>query len=656
MAITALTLLGIPGADSSIPAKTPADYPPVGVLVEQFDIWRESYAGALVSVYRAGTTELMPCFSDINLTTPISNPITLLSRTDSLGRSFGKFAQSVYVPYAYELDIDTTEQTGRIIPPLTTLNGEDASYALVTPSNSGTRARQLRDILGERISFLDYGEVTSNPETNTTTLNSAISAAAANGGGAVVLPAGTIVINSISLPEDVHLIGEGIDTTTLQSTASTNVITVTGDNAGMSDMTLDGLQKNGGSVGIYGKDVDDINLTRVRVKRFVKGIQWQGGNNHVYKRLYLDDCTNAIQCHGDQDFTGGDNGDMFKGLDWFQGSVTNTTGSGLELLVRDNYCINNRIRQVDFDSNIGSDGAVLVSGGRFIQFDNCSWSNNNTNIKVEDNSDTTISFRETVGLYFMGGEIAGGTNTFDGLCQDIIFEQMNLDGCTFQANVPDNQILLRNNVESGTLFTGVSTRFSRWHTNRNGVIKGATTTATAAVVFQRTLQPNEVVALTVTATAERQNTDEHAIFMMTHGAKCAPATLNYDDQSANFTAGDEIVGATSGARAIIVSDADSGTTGTLSLAAVSGEFVDNEIIEEVTNNGSARVNGTLIPPASAALSGSATTHHSTGSNTGSAPTGWALAFQINGLDLEVTVKGASGADVAWSIDIKEVSL
>lgn len=656
MANTRLTGFGIPGEAITITDKTLADYPAQGVLVEQFDLWREGYAGAVVSVYRAGTTELIKCYSDVSLTTEVSNPITLLSRTDSLGRKYGKFAQSVYVPYAYELDIDTTEQTGRVFPPITTLSGQDASYANVKANLSGARLRQVRDVVADSIKFIDFAEVSDNPETNTTTLNTAISAAATQGGGMVELPAGTIVFNSISLPEDVTLRGQGIDTTILQSTAAKNVITVTGDNAGLEHLTLDGLQSNTGSVGIYGKAVDDIAFCSLRVKRFEKGIQWHGGDNHIYKRLYIDDCVNGIQCHGDQDFSGGDDGDKFQGLDWFQGKVSNTTTSGLEFLVRDNYCINNRVRQVDFDSNIGTDGAVLLSGARFCQFDNCKWTSNTTNIKVEDNSDTTLSFRETVGIYFSGGEINSGTNKFDGLCQDIIFEQMFLTGCTFQANVPDNQILLRNNVESSTLFSGISTKFSRWHTNRNGVIKGTTTSATAVKVFGRTLEPNEVVALIVTATAERQNTDEHAIFMVAHGAKCAPAKINYDDQTANFTVGDEIVGATSGARAIIVADSDSGTTGTLDLAAVSGTFVDNELINEVTNNGSARVNGVMIPPASAALSGAATAIHDTGSNTNNPPSGWAVGFQINGLDLEVTVTGASGADVAWSVDIKEVAL
>jgi len=71
-------------------------------------------------------------------------------------------------------------------------------------------------------------------------------------------------------------------------------------------------------------------------------------------------------------------------------------------------------------------------------------------------------------------------------------------------------------------------------------------------------------------------------------------TLAYDAQTANFTAGKILTGGTSGATAIILSDADGGATGTLTLGNISGVFVDNETITD--NNGtpgSATVNGTL---------------------------------------------------------------
>lgn len=70
--------------------------------------------------------------------------------------------------------------------------------------------------------------------------------------------------------------------------------------------------------------------------------------------------------------------------------------------------------------------------------------------------------------------------------------------------------------------------------------------------------------------------------------------LDYDGQTANFTVGNTLRGATSGATAIIVNDSDSGTTGTLILANVKGIFINNETISETDATGtpgSATANG-----------------------------------------------------------------
>jgi len=73
------------------------------------------------------------------------------------------------------------------------------------------------------------------------------------------------------------------------------------------------------------------------------------------------------------------------------------------------------------------------------------------------------------------------------------------------------------------------------------------------------------------------------------------SALSYDAQTADFTEGDTITGGTSGATAIIESDDDEGTSGTLYVYDVSGTFQDNEtIIDEHT--GSASVDGTLSTP------------------------------------------------------------
>jgi hypothetical protein len=58
-------------------------------------------------------------------------------------------------------------------------------------------------------------------------------------------------------------------------------------------------------------------------------------------------------------------------------------------------------------------------------------------------------------------------------------------------------------------------------------------------------------------------------------------TLDYDAQTANFTVGRTVQGKLSHAKATIMEDTDGGTTGTLELKKVAGNFIDNEDIEEV---------------------------------------------------------------------------
>lgn len=73
--------------------------------------------------------------------------------------------------------------------------------------------------------------------------------------------------------------------------------------------------------------------------------------------------------------------------------------------------------------------------------------------------------------------------------------------------------------------------------------------------------------------------------------------LDYDGQSANFTAAATLTGGTSGATATIDSDSDAGTTGTLTLSAFTDHFDNNETITDNNGSpGSATANGTSYFP------------------------------------------------------------
>lgn len=70
--------------------------------------------------------------------------------------------------------------------------------------------------------------------------------------------------------------------------------------------------------------------------------------------------------------------------------------------------------------------------------------------------------------------------------------------------------------------------------------------------------------------------------------------LDYDAESAAFTAGETLTGGTSSATATIEAVADDGSTGTLMLSGVSGTFQDNENITD-SASGDATSNGTATP-------------------------------------------------------------
>lgn len=71
-------------------------------------------------------------------------------------------------------------------------------------------------------------------------------------------------------------------------------------------------------------------------------------------------------------------------------------------------------------------------------------------------------------------------------------------------------------------------------------------------------------------------------YFRTGGAAVGNVFLAYNTMTAAFTVGEEILGATSGARAIITANANAGVTGTLSLWGVSGAFTAGEVINSDT--------------------------------------------------------------------------
>ena len=653
MATTKSTGIVIPGKPQTFSPKTPADYPAQGLLVEEFDIFIEGYAGRIVTIFKANTTDLMPCYSDPGLTQSVPNPQVLITKEDAAGLTYGRFAQHVYVPYAYELDIESDEQTGVKFPPITDMAGQTGDDVLVTATGS-TTARRLRDRAADVVNMVDFGAVTSSASNNTTILTAAIAAASLKGGGTVRLPAGLIVINGVSLPESVILQGEGYNVTIIQSQLSNKVINITGSGAGLHDLQLDGINLLNGSIGIYGKSVNFISLNNVLVRRFDRNIVWQGGQNHVYRNLFTRNGNTGIEMLGDLDASGTGNGSEFSGLDWNQGEVSQHAETGMICEVVDRPVRHCTLTQIDFLDCPSTEGAIKFLGTSWFYLHQCYWEGNTINMIVDDTDDQ--DYGQVSNLTFEGGQIEAGESAFNGFASNIVFEGMEMNNCDFNLSIPDNTILFKDCVENLTLFLGDTTKISRFETTADGTQKGATVNATPTTVFKYKLKPHEVVQLMVNVTAEQTNGNGYADWCYIIAARHTGISLPYDDQTANFTVGSSIVGNLSGATAIIAADTDSGTTGTLAVGSVQGEFIDNEIITEAAGSGSATVNGSIYAGTVSLVGAGATEVRKAGSNTDEPPSGWAVTFTALQQEILVQVTGAASTDIFWAVNVKRVSL
>jgi hypothetical protein len=647
-----LGLAAIPVTDAgTIADKTVAASATRATLVEEFDIWRESYAGATVEILKANSTERATVYSDANLSSAAANPQTLLSREDSDARTYGKFQLSLYVAEAYHLKVTGIQTTGVQRAPITTLKGEDAKEATST-ALGGSRARTLRQHFADVIQVLDYGNllpasnVDASSTENTATVQAAIGIASGNGGGVVYLPAGRYAISTIQIPTNVMLAGQAEDGTILQSDEADKVVTITGDDAGLRDLSLDGLDLTASSFGVYGKNVDRVRLENVTVKRFDKNIEFKGGEDHRYRNLTVKNGNYGFRGLGDSDVSNGNDGDEFDRLLWIGGEVSEHTTEGIEISVVDLQARFNQIQGVLIKDNIGAE-ALLIYGAENTELRDCKFTGNLVDLNVRDNPDTTLANREVKNLYVEAGRMEG-TIKFDGLCDNVVFDRTEFSGATFEFNTPTNQIVFRDVMETSTTTSGDSTKKSQWITANRGTIVGTTSSEVAATVWKHQLEPGEVAQIIARAVAQQTNGEKALTQTAAQGARCDSADLDYDGQTANFTVGATLTGQTSGATATILADVDGGTTGTLSLANVVGTFVDNETITD-GSGGSATVNGSITFNNAALL---ATTTGIDLFNRNSGSPAYALGFAVSGREVQVTVTGASNENVSWAVDVE----
>lgn len=623
--------------------------------VALFDIWRPGYGGAVVSIYAAGTTNLATVFKDETLTIPADNPMVLMSRGDTDGTNYGKFEYPIYTGVAYVIRVDATEETGIMRPPLNNLIGEDASEALVTP-NGSDYSSTLADLMARTVTVENYGSVIAgdggSAATNTATIQLAISALT-SGGEVFISTPGVIKVNQLDIPQDVVLRGRGKSSTSLQSILGDISFVLNGPRAGFRQMTLDGNSLVPASTGVYSVGNDEIIFDGVTIQRFETNLHVKGGQSFKWDSLTLDNAVTGAKLHGDTNASGVGGGGPFQDLLWTGGAVTNCSTNGLHFAYEDALCQNGRLIGVRFGDNTGT--ALNIRGAQFINYDNSTFENNTVNVHIEDDDTVLTGANEAdnkvISISFNGGRMDEGKFEATGTNQEVSLKGMSLTDVTFDLQTPiDNPIQLIDCTESGVVITGEGTKILRSRTADDGESFGITTGNVATKAWSLPLAPGQIVYLEGKVLGKQRNGEGRAVYHISAGAYRPGSTLAYDTQTANFTIGGILTGGSSGAKARIVNDVDGGTTGTLTLTDIVGDFLDNEILTD-ESTGSATANGVLVIQ-NASLDTVGVTTIRTAYETDAA---WAAVFVANGPEIELRVTGNTSATVEWTANVNVVT-
>jgi hypothetical protein len=301
--------------------------------------------------------------------------------------------------------------------------------------------------------------------------------------------------------------------------------------------------------------------------------------------------------------------------------------------------------------------AFHINGAQNIKFIGCHAAGNTKIGKIMDDTavltPATAAQNDVITVQFIGCRLDDGSFEVRDTAQDCAMKNCTLKNVDFIMTTPiTNPLVLENCYEEGVTISGETTKLLRKTTNQDGASFGVTTNNTATKAWGITLLPGQVAYLVGTVIGKGRNVVQRGVYHLGCGVYRPGSTLAYDNQTANFTAGATLTGASSGATARIQADSDSGATGTLTLIDIVGEFDNNETITDDNGTpGSALANGTLSHQnASLDTVGSTAlrTAYETNAN-------WAAAFVASGADIELRVTGDTSQTVEWTVDVDVVS-
>jgi len=561
------------------------------VLIAEFDTWQQGYALATVQVNVGDTQTPAAVFTDQALTQPASNPQTLIAKTDPQGNTYGKFAVPLYTGQPYSLSINSVDRTGVITPPLTTLVGQDASQATVLPTGALV-GNKLADILARQLNVLDFGvflavgQTGASATTNTNTLDAAIGDAAGAGGGTIELPDGVFPFTSITLPQNVTLSGQGRDATTLQLTFAGNVVTIGGSQAGLKNLSIDGLNQANGSIGLYAEVMTGVILDNVLVQRFATGIQLIGGGQYGWREVYISDCLTGFQGHG---YTDNGNGGALEFGRWDGGQIDTCSIAGIEIANVDKPCDHLSFANLRFFNNIGIAFHALGASATLLK--SCSWNGNTTDLQLEDGtplnaaqSNTAIGF-ECQDASFIGTGANGAAINLKGTLQNVAFRRSEFTNETITITNPGYNVVAQDcRIIGGVKFAGTAQAWVSSFTTRDGYSVGVTTNNSQFPVWEMLLQSGQHALLEATIVARSRTSLDNAWFKAMWAVSCSGALLTYNTPLSAFAAGSVVTGQASGATGRIIAVAAGGSSGTLTLQDVTlgpnGSFQTGEVITD----------------------------------------------------------------------------
>lgn len=605
-----------------------------------YETWVPNAAGGTLAIYLAGSTTLAPLWLDTGLTITASNPQTL--QTLTVGDvSYGKLSAPVYTNVAVEHELSGA-RSGVISPALSTLAAADASAAVAT-ADGGLTSRTLGDHFGDVVWAEDFGAIGTSAATNTATLNQAIGLVASRNGGTVMLPAGSILISALTLPDGVLLRGRGRGVTIIMSQVNGNCITLGGDRAGLAELTLDGINLTPSSVGVYGANKNESRLHDVEIKRFETCLWMRGGRRSDWHELYITNAVNGAQLWGDNALG---TGSEFQDNLWDGGRVIQCTTVGIELKFVDKVVTRNTFIDVGMESNTGP--ALRVIGARFTRLIAC-WSlSNTTALDLKDDTNAAYATLNTVQSFrWQGGGISSGAIALRDSLVGVEFNGVSLAGTAFTLTVPQNNVLLLDCVEdSAVTIAGIGTALTRRSSASEGASSGTTTNNTATKAWSSgPLSPGSVIFLEAKVLARQLNGTNLAEYWIATSAKRPGSTLGYYNKTVSFTVGQFVTGATSGARGLITADSG-GANGPLTLSTITGAFIADEVITD--GAGGAAVAQSILTPANAALLGSVTAIRTAREDNANCD----ATFAASGTEVELRVTGDTSQTYSWVVDVK----